>query len=68
MTTEMNICVKNGQEACYTFIPSFKKINYIECGVPTKSGAGKPDIKPVEAKEGEFYVKKIKYLQDRENK
>lgn len=66
MSTEMNICVKSQQEVCYTFIPNFKKINYIECSVTTKGGANQPEIKPVEAKEGEFYVKKIKYLQDKE--
>jgi hypothetical protein len=68
MSTEIKICLKDQQEACFTFIPNFKKINYIECGLITKGGASRPDIKPVDAKEGEFYVKKIKYLQDKEKK
>jgi hypothetical protein len=68
MSTEMNICIKNGEEACFTFIPNFKKVNYIECGVLTKGGANNPEIKPVDAKEGEFYTKKIKYLQEKNKK
>lgn len=68
MRTEMKICVKNQQEACFTFIPTFNKINYLACSVVTKGGANQPEIKPVIAKEGEFYVKKISYLQDKEKK
>ncbi|QHT70581.1 hypothetical protein GXP67_29975 [Rhodocytophaga rosea] len=66
--SEIKICVKNQQEACFTFVPSFKKTNYIACSINTKGGINQPEIKSVEAQEGEFYIKKIKSLEEKEKK
>lgn len=65
--SEVTVCPDGSEEECFTFLPHLNKVNYLEY-VPQTSGTGKPFIKMPSSQEAKFYLKKIRYAQEAEEK
>lgn len=57
-TQEVTLCTGGATPACYSFIPDFTAVNYVELKLKTE--ADKPVLEAAPMKEGVFYTKKMR--------
>ncbi|MDJ1497625.1 hypothetical protein QNI19_32095 [Cytophagaceae bacterium DM2B3-1] len=62
--SDLNVCVQGTLNPCYQFVADLTKVNYLEY-LPTAKGTDEVIIRQVNAQEAEFYLKKIRYAQER---
>jgi|GEM_PF-2414634 len=75
LLSEVNVCVAGKSNPCYHFLPDVAKPNYLEYIAPARSGNGAPAnaddelvIRPVKEQEALFYLKQIRYAQEKAGK
>lgn len=64
VTDVLYACDENNTNDCLTFLPQINQITYIECKPHSKNPSDSIEFKVVEEKVANFYLKKIKYLQE----
>ncbi|MDJ1498003.1 hypothetical protein QNI19_33990 [Cytophagaceae bacterium DM2B3-1] len=67
LSSELQVCVNGRSNPCYTFFPDATKTNYLEY-LPSATHDDDIIIRPVKDSEAEFFLKKIKTTQERNQK